>query len=103
QAATPFAWTISKFPDPWVSSNFPFGPTCASFDVTPKDSVATNVSVSAALIEQNTKEALTSDKLKLCLASSDCNSNERLDLPPNVPSKLKLCTTETLHGTFNGP
>jgi len=65
QAASAFAWTMSKPPDPWVSSEFPYGPGCTSFSVTPKDSVATDVKVTAALVEQTTKAAITGDKLRL--------------------------------------
>jgi len=56
QAASAFAWTMSKPPDPWVSSKFLYGPGCTSFAVTPRDSVATDVKVTAALVEGTTKK-----------------------------------------------
>jgi hypothetical protein len=102
QATTTFAWTISKPPDPWVGSNIPWGSACTSFFVTPKDSAATDVRVTAALIEQSTKRAITSDKLKLCKGRDQCEGDERIELLANVPAELVLCTTETFYGNFTG-
>ena len=102
QATTTFSWTISKPPDPWASSALPWGPACTSFYVTPKDSAATDVRVTAALVEQTTRKAITSDKLRLCKERADCKGNEKIELPANVPSQLMLCTTETFHGNFTG-
>jgi hypothetical protein len=104
QAAAAFSWAMAKPPDPWVSSEFPMGPGCTSFTVTPKDSVATDVKVSAALVEQTTKGAITGDKLRLCTGSEACKDDKPIELlPANVPTQLMLCTTETFHGTFTGP
>jgi len=102
QATTTFAWTISKPPDPWVGSNIPWGPSCTSFFVTPKDSAATDVRVTAALVEQTTKRAITSAKLKLCKGRDQCKGDEKIELLANVPAELVLCTTETFYGTFTG-
>lgn len=102
QAATPFSWNIAKPPDPWASSLLPWGPSCTSFTVTPKDSVATAVQVTAALVEEVSKKAITSDKLRLCKGLELCKGDEQIELPPNVPSQLRLCTTETFHGSFTG-
>ena len=103
-AASAFSWAISKPPDPWVSSEIPLGPGCTSFTVTPKDSVATNVRVSAALVEETTKAAITGDKLRLCTGREACKEDKPIELlPANSPTELMLCTTETFHGTFTGP
>lgn len=102
QAATPFTWNIAKPPDPWASSLLPWGPSCTSFTVTPKDSVATAVQVTAALVEEVSKKAITSNKLWLCKGLEPCTGVEPIELPPNVPSQLSLCTTETFHGSFTG-
>ena len=105
QAAAAFSWAISKPPDPWVSSEFPWGPPgCTSFTVTPKDSVATDVKVTAALVEGAMKWAITGDKLRLCTGREACKDDKPIELlPANVPTQLMLCTTETFHGTFTGP
>jgi len=99
-----FSWSISKPPDPWVSSTWSAGETCTSFSVTPRDSPATGVRISSGLVEQTTKEALTIDNLKVCFAdSSDCKGTTPIDLPANITSQLKLCTTSGFHGDFHGP
>lgn len=104
QAASTFAWAMSKPPDPWVSSEFPYGPGCTSFAVTPRDSVATDVKVTAALVEGVMKGAITGDKLRLCTGKEPCKDDKPIELlPANVPTQLMLCTTETFHGTFTGP
>ena len=104
QAAAAFSWAISKPPDPWASSALPWGPGCTSFAVTAKDSVATDVKVTAALVEQTTKAAITGDKLKLCKGkTTTCNDGEPIELSANTPTDLTLCTTETFHGSFTGP
>lgn len=103
QAASAFAWAIAKPPDPWTSSHIPWGPACTSFSVTPRDSVATNVNVTAALVEGTTKGAITSDKLRLCTGKDPCKDDKPIELlPANVPTQLMLCTTETFHGTYTG-
>jgi hypothetical protein len=104
QAASAFSWAISKPPDPWASSEFPSGPGCTSFSVTPKDSVATDVKITAALVEGTTKGAITGDKLRLCTGKDPCKDDKPIELlPANVPTQLMLCTTKTFHGTFTGP
>lgn len=102
QGTSTFSWTISKPPDPWASSRLLWGPACTSFSVTPKDSVATDVRVAAALVEQTTREAITSDKLRLCKGRDECKGDEKIELPANVPSQLMLCTTKTFRGNFTG-
>jgi len=104
QAASAFSWAISKPPDPWASSEFPWGTGCTSFSVTPKDSVATDVKITAALVEGTTKGAITGDKLRLCTGKDPCKDDKPIELlPANVPTQLMLCTTKTFHGTFTGP
>ncbi len=98
QPAASFSWTISKLSDPWVVSSW--AGACTSFLVTPKDSPATSVSINSTLVEQSTKQAITIADLKVCLASTDCNGP--IDLPANVPSQLRLCTSDGFHGNFHG-
>lgn len=102
QAASAFAWAISKPPDPWTSRDFSQGLNCTALSVTPKDSVATDVKVASTLVEQVTKAAITSDKLRLCKGKVPCQNDERIELPANSPADLMLCTTETFHGTYTG-
>ena len=99
QPAGSFSWSVSKLPDPWVSSD---DGACTAFTVTAKDASATNVTVSSTLVEQSTKDAITLDSLRLCNNGKKCDGTEPLTLPANVPTALQLCTTERFHGTYHG-
>jgi hypothetical protein len=102
QPAFSFTWAISKPPDPWVHSGWLPGSACTAFVVTPKDSPATGLTVNSSnLLEQSTKQAITSQDLRLCLGD-DCTGKDPVDLPANVPSRLRLCTTRSFHGNFRG-
>ena len=99
---TNFAWTISKPPDPWVDSGWVPDCFCTVLTVTPKDSVATGLTLSSSgMVEQNTKRAITVGDLRLCQVSH-CSGNDPIDLPANVPSRLQLCITKSFHGNFHG-
>jgi hypothetical protein len=99
-----FAWNIGKMADPWVAAEWWTGPSCIGFTVTPKDGPATNVNLAAsALVEQSTKHALSIDKLLICEdGKKECGENGPLNLPANTPTRLMLCTTESVHGNFHG-
>ncbi|HEX6716322.1 MAG TPA: hypothetical protein VF088_04390 [Pyrinomonadaceae bacterium] len=104
QPAGSFSWSVSKLPDPWVSSK---GPTaddgaCTAFSVTAKDSSATNVTVNSTLVEEKTKKAITLDNLRLCISGKKCDGTEPITLQANVPTALQLCTTKTFHGNYHG-
>jgi hypothetical protein len=103
QVAGTFAWGISKLPDPWVASSW--DGVCTPFTVTPKDSPATGVRIYSTLVEQSTKTAISTDKLKLYLVN-DGDAGKRIpapfDLPANVTSQLQICTTDGFHGNFHG-
>lgn len=102
QAAGSFSWSVSKLPDPWVSSQGPNADegACTAFTVTAKDSSATNLTISSTLVEQSTKKAITLDSLRLC-KSGKCDETP-VTLQANVPTPLQLCTTKTFHGNFHG-
>lgn len=99
-----FSWTISKLPEPWVASGWLPTPVCTEFTVTPKDYPATGVVLGAStLIEQNTKTGIDVGNLQLCLDDADgCKLGKDINLTANVPSHLKICTTEGFHGNFHG-
>ena len=99
QPAGSFSWTVSKLPDPWVSSD---DGACTAFTVTAKDASATNVTVSSTLVEQSTKKAITLDSLRLCSSGKKCEATEPITLQANVPTPLQLCTTQAFHGNFHG-
>jgi len=99
QPAGSFSWSVSKLPDPWVSSD---DGACTAFTVTAKDASATNVTVSSTLVEQSTKNAITLDSLRLCNSGKKCEGTEPIMLQANVPTALQLCTTKTFHGTYHG-
>jgi hypothetical protein len=97
------SWSIGKISEPWVESSWRGEPSCIGFTVTPKDGPATNLVLgSSTLAEQNTKRAIGVDKLRICQIGHDCQSDAPINLPSNSPSRLLLCTTETLHGNFHG-
>ena len=76
---------------------------CNEFTVTPKDSPATNVILGAStLVEQNTKEGISVGKLSLCLVDDGCQAAQPINLSANMPSHLRICTTESFHGNFHG-
>jgi len=104
QPAGIFSWSVSKLPDPWVSSKGLMGDdsACTAFTVTAKDASATNVTVSSTLVEQSTKKAITLDNLRLCNSGKKCNGTEPITLQANVPTALQLCTTKTFHGSYHG-
>jgi hypothetical protein len=104
QPAGAFSWSISKLPDPWVSSKglTDEDVTCTAFTVTTKDAPATNVTVSSSLVEQTTKNAITLDSLRLCASGSKCDGTQPINVQANVPTPLQLCTTKTFHGSFRG-
>jgi hypothetical protein len=102
QPLSAFTWTISKPPDPWVYSDWLPSAGCTSFTVTPKDSIATGLTISSAnLVEQVTKHAITARDLHLC-RDEQCSGSDPIDLPPNVPTKLLLCATRSFHGNYHG-
>jgi hypothetical protein len=104
-AAANFSWSISKLPEPWVASGLLPASTCNEFTVIPKDSPATSVALGAStFVEQSTKEAIGLGKLKLCLANdaNGCPPPQPINLAANVPTHLKICTTEGFHGNFHG-
>ena|SRR5271165_356265 len=105
--AASFSWIISKLPEPWVASSWmpwlPSSMVCNEFTVTPKDSPATNVILGAStLVEQNTKEGISVGKLSLCLVDDGCQAAQPINLSANMPSHLRICTTESFHGNFHG-
>jgi hypothetical protein len=102
QPPSAFAWTISKPPDPWVHSDWLPSVGCTALTVTPKDSPATGLTISSAnLVEQVTKQAITAGDLRLC-RNEQCTGSDSIDLPPNTPTRLHLCTTSAFHGNFHG-
>jgi hypothetical protein len=100
QPAGTFSWSISKLPDPWVSSNA--GGACTAFTVTAKDASATDIKVYSTLIEQTTKQAITLQDLRLCPVGNKCDGTQPIDLAANVPTAFQLCTTKGFHGKFDG-
>jgi hypothetical protein len=100
QPAGTFSWSISKLPDPWVSS-YAAG-ACTAFTVTAKDASATDVKVYSTLIEQTTKQAITLQDLRLCPVGNKCDGTQPIDLAANVPTAFQLCTTKGFHGKFDG-
>jgi len=102
-AAASFSWIISKLPEPWVSSCWLPGSICNEFTVTPKESPATNVVLGAStLVEQSTKEGISVGKLSLCRDDDGCQTAQPINLSANMPSHLRICTTESFHGNFHG-
>ena len=96
-----FSWSVSKLPDPWVSSDS--DRACTAFTVTTKDHPATEVNVFSTLVEQTTKEAITLNSLRLCPMGSNCDGTQQpITVAANVPTPLQLCTTKGFHGKFDG-
>jgi hypothetical protein len=103
QPLSAFTWAISKPPDPWVNSDWLPTAGCTAFTVTPKDSPATGLTISSAnLVEQVTKHAITVRDLRLCRNEECSGDNAPIDLPPNRPTKVLLCTTRSFHGNYHG-
>ena len=102
-AASNFAWSLSKPADPWVDSGWWSDQSCSQFTVTPKGSPATGLFLNSGMVEQNTKHTFADGHVFLCVAGDDaCNRNTPINLPANVPTPLRICVSKTFAGNFHG-